>query len=172
MSDTMPDETAPEPTPPARTFPRRELPQERVLLGLLLSLVAVLGGVVLAVAIWRAGYIAGISSLVISGGGVALYRFGAGTPPRRGLIPLIGLVVLGVVASFFAVVGSDLYDLWDLLAGPSADSAYSVPSRGAFIRDNITNGDVLSEYGTDGALFALFALVGVYGTLRRLVTDR
>src|SRR5262245_22069592 len=83
-----------------------EAPQERVALGLLAALVAVVVGVVLTVVIWRAGYIASITSLVIAIGAVYLYTLAAGSPPRRGLAPVIIFVLLGVVLSFFAVVAS------------------------------------------------------------------
>lgn len=148
--------------------------EERVLRGLALSLVAIVGGVVLAVLIWRAGFIAGISSLVIAAGAVTLYAIGAGTTPRRGAVPLAVLVVVGVVASFFAVVASDLWDAYSqLAAGELGDvSLLALPSRSTFIRENLTNGDVLAEYRADGAWFALFAALGVFGTLRRMLTQR
>jgi len=68
---------------------------------------AVVAGIVLTVVIWRLGFIASITSFALAGGAVFLYDKGAGTVPRKGLIPLVLLILAGVVASFFAVIGSD-----------------------------------------------------------------
>src|SRR3954466_4401920 len=81
---------------------------ERVALGLLAALVAVVAGVVLTVVIWRAGYVAAITSLVIALGAAWLYTWAAGAPPKRGLPALVVLIILGVAVAFFAVVASDL----------------------------------------------------------------
>ena len=142
-------------------------PQERVVLGLLASLAAVLVGAVLTVVIWRAGYIASITSFVIAAGAVYLYSRVAGTAPRKGLVPLILVVALGVVVSFFAVVGSDLIDAYDQLG-----LAGSGLSKSDFVSDNLFNADLLGEYGKDMAMFAVFAVLGVFGTLRRLLASR
>lgn len=143
-------------------------PVERVVLGLLAASVAVLGGAALTVAIWRLGYIAAITSLAIAFGAAVLYQVAAGAPARKGLVPLVLLIVLGVVLSFFAVVASDLWDAYDLLSvyGPLE------VSRLQFITDNLLNGEVLGEYGQDLALFGVFAVLGVVGTIRRLLSGR
>lgn len=90
------------------------------------------------------------------------------------MIPLVGVILVGVAASFFAVVASDLYDAWDMLVAPSVDQygAGAFPSRGEFIRDNLFNGDVLSSYGSELAWFAGFTALGIFGTLRRLFAER
>jgi hypothetical protein len=63
-----------DPTPPAEatgaTAAIPAEPQERVLLGLLASVAAVIAGAVLTVVIWRAGYIASITSFAIAAGAV------------------------------------------------------------------------------------------------------
>ena len=41
-----------------------------------------------------------------------------------------------------------------------------------FVMDNVFNGDLLAEYGKDLAMFALFAVLGVFGTVRRLWAAR
>jgi hypothetical protein len=142
------------------------VPRERVALGLLAALVAVAVGVVLTVVIWRAGYIASITSLAIAIGAVYLYSLAAGSPPRKGLAPVILIVLLGVVLSFFAVVASDLLDAYDKL-GLTASGV----SQSDFVRDNIFNAELLKEYGQDMVMFAVFAALGVFGTMRRLVAQ-
>jgi hypothetical protein len=141
---------------------------ERVLLGLLAALGAVVGGVVLTVVIWRAGFVASITSFAIAIGAAWLYTLAAGRPPRRGLIPLIGIILLGVVLSFFAVVASDLMEAYD-----DAVAAGLVPTIGKseFVRRGLTDSEVLSEYGKDMAMFGLFAVLGIFGTVRRLLAS-
>ena len=84
-------------------------------------------------------------------------------------MPVILLVALGVVASFFAVVVSDLVDAYDTLG-----IEVQVPglTKQEFVMDNVFNGDLLAEYGKDLAMFALFAVLGVFGTVRRLWASR
>lgn len=156
----MTDHTLPAEVTPART--------ERVALGLLAALAAVVVGIVLTVLLWRAGYIASITSLVIAIGATWLYTRAAGSNPRRGLIPLIALILLGVVISFFAVVASDLIEAYD-----DAVASGLVPTVGKseFVRRGLTDSEVLSEYGKDMAMFGVFAVLGIFGTLRRLVSS-
>ena len=141
-------------------------PRERVALGLLAALGAVLVGVVLTVVIWRAGFIASITSLVIAIGATWLYTVAAGANPRRGLVPLIAVILLGVVLSFFAVVASDLMQFYD---DAKASGLTPTIGKGEFVRDGLTDGEVLSEYGKDMAMFGLFAALGIFGTVRRLL---
>lgn len=143
--------------PGQRCAPAEAQPQERVWRGLLASLVAVLAGIVLTVVIWRLGYVAALTSLVIAAGAVYLYSWAAGAPPRKGLGPLIVVVALGVVASDLA----EAYDEFDLGAAGI--------SKLDFVTDNLFHAEVLREYGKDAAMFAVFAVLGVFGTLRRLI---
>lgn len=144
-------------------------PPERVALGLLASLLAVVGGVVLTVVIWRAGYIASITSFVIAIGAVYLYTAAAGSPPRKGLVPVVLVIALGVVASFFAIVVSDLLDAYDLYATDA--QALGIDKR-QFVMDNVFDTELLAEYGKDLGMFVLFAVLGIFSTLRRLWAGR
>src|SRR4051812_27711268 len=114
-------------------------PTERVALGLLAALGAVAVGVVLTVVIWRLGYVASITSLVMAAGATLLYTRVAGTTPRRGLVPLIVLILVGVAASFFAVVASDLIEVYD--KGVSAGLTPTV-GKGEFVRTGLTDSEV------------------------------
>ena len=140
---------------------------EKVGAGLAASLGAVLGGCVLAVVLWRLGFIASLSSFLIAGGAVFLYSRAAGTPPRKGLPALIAVIVVGVVISFFCVVASDLWTVYDKLQVGSTGE-----SRVTFIQDNLFRGKVLGTYGSDMFMFVLFAALGIFSTLRRLVAAR
>jgi hypothetical protein len=141
-------------------------PPERVLRGLLAALVAVLLGVALTVVIWRAGYVAAITSLAIAFGASYLYTLAAGRSARRGLVPLILLILLGVVVAFFAIVVSDLFEVYDDL-GLSGSIG-----RGKFVRENVFDPDLLKSYDKDLAWFAGFALLGIFGTIRQLFASR
>jgi hypothetical protein len=99
---------------------------------------------------------------VLAAGAVFLYTTVAGSAPRKGLLPLILLIIAGVVLSFFAIVGSDLADYYDGFAPPDAIS------KASFIRAHIVDADVLGTYGKEIGMFALFAGLGLFSTLRRL----
>ena len=136
---------------------------EAVARGMLAATLAVFGGVVLTVVIWRFGFIASITSFVMAAGAVYLYSWAAGTAPRMGLIPLVLLIVVGVVAAFFAVVASDAWDVYSQFDG------VAYVSRSSFILDNIFRGEVLREYAQDMAMFGVFAVLGLFSTMRRLL---
>jgi lysylphosphatidylglycerol synthetase-like protein (DUF2156 family) len=140
--------------------------REQVALGLAAALVAVVLGAVLTVVVWRAGFVASITSFVLAAGAVALYTKAAGSAPRKGLLPLILLIIAGVVLSFLAIVGSDLADYYDHFA-PAGSM-----SKAAFIRGHLVDADVLGSYGKEIGMFALFAGLGLFSTLRRLLAAR
>lgn len=139
----------------------RPAPDEQVGRGLLFAFAAVLGGIVLTVVIWQAGFVAAISSFALAAGAVFLYDKGAGAPPRKGLVPLIALIVVGVVAGFFAVIASDAWKAYDEL--PIAED------RITFVLNNIFEGEVIKAYAKDMVWYFGFAAFGVFGTLRRLL---
>jgi hypothetical protein len=139
---------------------------EQIGRGILFSLAGVIGGVALTVIVWRLGFVASITSFVLAAAAVFLYMKGAGTAPRKGLAPLILVIVLGVVVSFFSIIASDAWDAYGKLGG------FATESRISFIFHNIFRGEILKGYKKDGAMFALFAGLGVFGTLRRLVAPR
>lgn len=136
--------------------------------GVLYSLASIPLGMVVAVLIWKAGFVASISSFLIAGSAVFLYRKGAMAAPRRGLIPLMAVIVVGVVASFLAIVGADLVDYYNSPDGQGLGYASVVD----FVSANLFNPSVLSSYGSDLGMFALFAALGVFGTMRRLLGSR
>ncbi|MFB9315076.1 hypothetical protein [Nocardioides plantarum] len=144
-------------------------PRERVGLGLLASLGAVLGGVVLTVLLAQLGFITAISSFVIAFGAAFLYEAAAGRPARKGLVPLVLLIVLGVVLSYLAVIGSDLWDAYDEIR----EVGLTEQSRAAFVGDYLFKpGDVFENPYKDLPWFAVFGVLGVFGVVRRLIGNR
>jgi hypothetical protein len=140
-----------------------EGPQERVGLGLLASLGGVVLGCVATWLVWRAGYIASITSLLTAISAAFLYQAGAGAPARRGIVPLVLVIVFGVVASFYTMYISDLGLAFDQFGG--------VGSKREFIRANLFNLEAISAYGTDLLFFIGFGVLGVFGTVRRLMAQ-
>ena len=163
-SNALPEPTAEGTPPAASTSVEVAEPKERVALGLLASLLPILAGVAITVAIARAGYIASITSFVIALGAAYVYRAAAGAPARKGLAPLVALIIVGVVLSFIAVVASDLWDAY----GELESMGFDVGDKATFIRDGLTDSELLGEYGKDMAMFAVFAVLGIGGVIRSL----
>lgn len=143
-------------------------PVEIVSRGVLWSLAAIPLGMLAAAAIWRLGFIASISSFVVAGAAMWLYTKGAGTLPRRGIAPLVGVVLVGVALSFLAIVASDIVDFYGTPEGK--DLGY--PSVWSMLGANLFAPEVLGSYGKDLAMFVVFAVLGVFGTFRQLVGAR
>ena len=136
---------------------------EWVIRGLFNAFLAVVAGIALTVVIWRAGYLASISSFAMAAGAVFMYSRAAGSAPRKGLVPLVLLIVAGLFVAFLAIVVSDLWELHSEMQGSM------FVSRSQFIGDNLFRSDVLGAYGRDMAMFAVFGVLGAAGTMTRLL---
>lgn len=143
--------------------------RERVGLGLVGALGGVLLGAVLSVVVWELGFIASITSFVMAAGAVYLYGQLAGSPPRRGLAPLLLIIVLGVVGTFFILVGWDSAKAYDDLTQQYGPSQLS---KAEFVQDTISDTEILSAYAKDMWLFFGFAVLGMWTTVRRTFADR
>ena len=145
-----------------------EPPRERVLPGLGAALVALLVGAGITLAVWNFGFIASITSFVMAAGAVFLYRLAAGAPPRKGVVPLVALVVLGTIATFFLLVGWDAAEAYDeLAAGVPADQV--AMGKGEFVRTTVFDGEVLSAYSKDMLFFFGFTVLGMWTTLKNVL---
>ena len=136
--------------------------------GILWSLGAIPLGMAATVIIWKLGFVASITSFLMAGGAAFLYTRGARSAPRRGLVPLVGVIVVGVVACFFAIVAADLSEVYYSPVGQSL----GYPSVVGFVSNNLFNTAVLGHYGMDLVMFFAFAALGVFSTLRRLMRGR
>ena len=137
---------------------------EHVGRGVLAALGGVAAGVVVTVVLWRLGYVAAISGVVLAWASVRLYTAVAGTAPRRGLVPLVLLIVVGALVSFLAVVASDALDFYS-----SESLEQEGVSRLTFLTDNLTDLSILGAYGRDMAMFFVFAILGAGGTIWQVV---
>ena len=142
--------------------------QERVALGLAAAFVALLVGAGLTLAIWNFGFIASITSFVMAAGATFLYGLAAGAPPRRGVVPLVVLVVLGVVATFFLLVAWDAAQAYDELVLDIPDGQVAT-GKGEFVRTAMFDGEILKSYGKDMAFFFGFAILGMWTTLKNVL---
>jgi hypothetical protein len=150
--------------------PGMGLPQqvEIVPRGVLFSLAAIPLGMGASVLIWKMGFIASITSFLLAGVAGWLYVKGAGAAPRKGWLPLLAVILVGVGASFLAIVGADLVEYYNTSEGQSL----GYPSALSFVSANLFNSDLLKSYGSDLAMFLVFAALGVFGTVRRLLGAR
>jgi hypothetical protein len=151
---------------PAVTVP--EAP-ERVGRGLLFASLGVLAGVVLTVVIWRLGFVASLTSLLLAVGAGWLYVKGAGAPPRKGLVPLLLLIVAGVVVALLVAVASDIWVAY-LNAFPDADTTELVQAVQFYLFD----GETWSDSGVVRSviMFVLFAALGMFSIVRQLLSGR
>jgi hypothetical protein len=122
-------------------------------------------GAGITLAVWSLGFIASITSFVMAAGAVFLYRLAPGAPPRNGVVPLVVLVVAGVIATFFLLVGWDAAQAYDeLIAGMAVDQIGL--GKTEFVRQSISDGEVLGAYSEDMLFFFGFAVLGVWTTLK------
>ena len=142
------------------------LPPERVGRGALLALLAIPAGVLLSAIIWKLGFVASLSGVVVAAGAAVLYARGSGGRLKKGIPVIAAIIAVGIAGSFFAAVAVDLFDAFPQL-DPEISSSY--PSRGSFVAENLFYGPVLKAYGGQLVMFVLFGVLGGFGTILRLV---
>ena len=154
---------------PTLTSPLGIAPDERVARGLAVALLAVLAAGTLAVVVWNLGFVASITSALLAIGASVGYTRAAGAAPRRGLGPLVVLIVLGVVGTALAFVG---WDASQYYSAHAAEAASAGVTRSSFVWQNVTDGQVLSSYAGDLAFYFVFAVLGTFGVVRRLLRQQ
>ena len=81
---------------------------------------------------------------------------------------LIGVILTGVVLSFLAIVVADLVAFYNTPEG----AELGWPSASGFVLAHLFDPSVLGTYGSDMAMFGLFAALGTFGTLRKILAGR
>lgn len=142
------------------------LPPERVGRGALLALLAIPAGVLLSAIIWKLGFVASLSGVVVAAGAAVLYARGSGGRLKKGIPIIAAIIAVGIAGSFFAAVAVDLFDVFPKLS-PDITSGYA--GRGSFVAQNLFYGPVLKEYSGQLVMFVLFGVLGGFGTILRLV---
>ena len=145
------------------------LPPERVGRGAAFALLAVPVGAVLAVLIWKIGFIASITSFLMAALAAILYLRGSGGRVKKGLFVVVAVIALGIVVSFFSVVAADLWAAYPQL---DPDIAATYPSRWSFVHENLFYGPVLKFHTKEAVMFPLFGIIGGFSTITRLVRAR
>lgn len=158
-----PDAAGADPLPTPEAHPDSTPPPENVGRGIAFSLLAIVLGAVLAALVYQLGFIASITSFAMALAAVWLYVKGAGAPPRAGIWPLIGVIVVGVIIALVAMVGWSLYS--ELARQyPDATAGDLLP----YTFELLLNPEVWSYIGTDVLIFVGFAALGTFTTLRQL----
>lgn len=139
-------------------------PQEHVGAGLARAALALPFGIIVAGAIWQFGYVASASALGLALAAAWLYAKGAGRSARRGALPLIALIAVGVALSLLACIALDVNSIYTAAATPAW------PSRLGFLGQMATSPDFLAAYSRDALTFAAFGGLGalsvVFGMAR------
>jgi len=130
--------------------------------GLLFSLVAVLAGCVLSAVVYHLGFVASIVALAMGAAGIYLYSKGAGTPPRKGAVALVVLLMAGILLAWVCSVGTELYFLYVDQNG-SADGALP------FVLSSVFSVDLFEAMIKDFLIFVGFGALGIFGVARQLL---
>lgn len=136
--------------------------KERVGRGLLFALLAVVGGCVLAAAVYHVGYVASIVALAMGAAGIFLYAKGAGAPPKDGALALILLLAGGILLAWVCSVGTELYFYYVDQTG-STTGALGFAVQGAF------SFELFKATFKDFLIFVGFGALGIVGVVRRLI---
>ena len=167
MTEPTPDPTPAAPVQPYAAQPVAQPAEERVGRGMLGALAGVVIGAVLSLVAWRLGFITAITSFILAAAAVFLYAKLAGSAPRRGLAPLIAIIVVGTVVTFFLFIATDAAKAYDDVIARMGGEA--PVSKSTFVRDSLFDGDVWSAYTKDALFFFGFAILGMWSTLKRAV---
>jgi hypothetical protein len=138
---------------------------ENVGRGLLLALIAVVGGCVLAAFVYHLGYVASIVALAMGGAGIFLYAKGAGSPPRKGAVALVVLLMAGILLAWISSIGTWLYFYYLDQTGTS-NGALLFAVQGAFSLD------LFKATLKDFLIFVGFGALGIFGVARQLLLPR
>ncbi|MDO5286885.1 MAG: hypothetical protein Q4G45_08715 [Actinomycetia bacterium] len=137
---------------------------ERVGLGLLCALAAVLAGSVATALLLQAGWVFSLVALAMAWGGARLYQVGAGGPPRKGAWPLVVLLVVGVLFSWEVALAWMVH----ARAVSALGSEQAVSTTIQILLDSEFQGAAFRQ----GWVFLLFGALGIFSTVRGLLASR
>jgi hypothetical protein len=134
--------------------------------GLLFSLGGVVVGIVAAVALWQMNFVAALSSLVMAYSCVWLYTKGAGRSPRKGALPLLAVILVGIFASLAAAFASDAIRV-ALKIYPGNSGAQT-----GWVLSYLTNPAVWQQHISSVVMYLVFAGLGAFGIFVGLAKAR
>ncbi len=135
---------------------------ENVGRGLLLALIAVVGGCVLSAVVYHLGYVASIVALAMGAAGIFLYAKGAGAPPRKGAVGLVALMMAGILLAWVSSVGTELYFYYVDQTGTSSGAL-------VFAVSGALSLDLFKATLKDFLIFVGFGALGIFGVARQLL---
>jgi hypothetical protein len=138
---------------------------ENVGRGLLMALIAVIGGCVLSAVVYHLGFVASIVALVMGAAGIFLYAKGAGAPPRKGAVGLVVLLMAGILLAWICSVGTQLYFYYVDQTGTSNGAL-------AFAVSGALSLDLFMATLKDFLIFVAFGALGIFGVARQLLGRR
>lgn len=145
---------------------------ENVVRGVLLSLLAVVAGIVAWVALWQFGFIASIVAFLIAWLAVKLYTYGAGGISRRTAPIVLVVILVGIILAFLAGIVSDALQVY--IEGSSLSRLGTLFSGDfwAFYFDNIfNNSELWNQYLPDILVSLVFGVLGAFSIVKSLFTD-
>jgi hypothetical protein len=128
--------------------------KENVGRGVLFSLGGILVGMVGGALLYQLGLIGSIVGIVMAFAVMILYTRGAGTDPRKGIIPVIIVIILGLLISWTFTLGTELF-IEALGKGASVGEALKFASMYAL------DGRVWSLAKADAIRFFVFGVIGL-----------
>lgn len=139
---------------------------EDVRRGLLWTLPALLGGIVLGALLWRFRLVAPAACFLMAAWAALLYARGAGAAPRRGLAAYLAVVIIGALATVAAAITLDRWAFY--AAFPKRDETSFV----GFVLGGLVDPAVWSLYAADLPYFVAFAFLGTLPSIIRVLLAR
>lgn len=140
--------------------------------GALFSFGGVAAGVALWLIIWEMNFIASLAAYVMALLIIKLFRKGAGDVDRTGVYIILGMIVLGLLLSFYASFTADslAYLMQHSKDAQDAGTVSLLTNSNFWSYNNqsLTNSQVLGQY-TSSLIFAVvLAVWGVYSDVKTL----
>lgn len=144
--------------------PEQPLPPEHVGRGLPFACGGVLVSMVVTALIYRLGYIASITGIVLAAACAWLYIKGSGGRVKKGVVPLLALIAIGAIASFAACILADVDAYYNAHVAQAASMG-----RLEYDVTQLLDLSVWQENSTNFLMYLLFAVIGIFGTARSIV---
>ena len=142
-------------------------PREDTARGTLFALAVIPLGIVVWVAIWNLGWIAGIVAYGVAVGALLLYRLGSGGfVSRAGAVRVLLISVATIVLSLIAMVVSDAVNEVSAETGDSVIATFVDPDFWTIFQLNVFEPNVVSYYAPQVAIGLGIGLFGSFSTLR------
>lgn len=140
-------------------------PTERIRRGLARAALAVPLGIAATVGIAWFSNLGLLVALALPFVAAPLYNSGAGCAPRKGVLPLIGLIAAGVILSFMSVIAVDAWKF-----APTAEGRGLGYSSAGLVVAALTHPRGYRGYSWLAVLFAVCGALGTYiAIVRRLI---